>query len=43
MLWPSTGAQAPSHEGLTVHCQVLGLGFEGKGDFKEHDMITFAF
>jgi len=34
---------APSHEGLSVDCQVLGLGFDGKGDFKECDMIIFAF
>ena len=34
MLWPSTGGQAPSHEGLSVHRQVLGLGFEGKGDLR---------
>ena len=43
MLWASTGQQALHHERLSVDCQVLGLGFDGKGDFKLCDMIIFAF
>ena len=43
MLWAPIGQQALSHAGLSVDCQVLALGFNGKGDFKECDMIIFAF